>query len=116
MNKAGSAAARRGVDAAVGAGRGQHAERRHLDEFPRMCIEFGPRFCDHARARLRIDGGKIGGAKIGQWRVSEKSSVRDYLIETEAANGIRHFPRERTQVASIDALRNRRLVSRVSLA
>jgi len=67
MDEARIAAARRGIDAAVGAGGGEHAERRHRDEFCRVRVDLGSRFRDHARRGRRINRGKIAGGNIGQW-------------------------------------------------
>ena len=66
IDEAGIAAARRGIDAAVGAGSGEHAERRHRDEFLRMDVDLRSRLRDHARRGLRVDRGEVAGGKIGQ--------------------------------------------------
>src|ERR1700730_12595392 len=76
MDENGIAAARRGVDAAVGARGGEHAERRHRDEFPGMRVDFRTRFCKHARRGLLIDLLEIAGGAFGQGFSPVRDSAR----------------------------------------
>ena len=58
VDETGIAATRRGVDAAVGTRGGEHAERRHRDEFLGMRIELRTRLGDHARRWIGIELGE----------------------------------------------------------
>src|SRR4051812_21824264 len=64
MDKAGIAAARRGIDAAVLARSGEYAERRHADEFFSVNVDLRPRLGDDAGRGGRIDRGEV--ADVGQ--------------------------------------------------
>src|SRR4051794_4986792 len=85
MDEARIAAARRRIDAAVGAGRGQHAERRHADELFRVDIDLRSRLGDHARRGGGIDRGQVASGKVGQgtspvWIWTRLSSRREGVI------------------------------------
>src|SRR5450755_4320596 len=54
IDKTRIAAARRRIDAAVRTGRGEHAERRHADEFFCVRVDLRPRLGDYARRRFWV--------------------------------------------------------------
>src|ERR1700677_2828242 len=73
-DKAGIAAARRGIDAAVGTRCGEHAEWRHRDEIFRVGVDLRTRLRDHARRGFRVNRLKVAGGKIGQGFFSGKNA------------------------------------------
>ena len=79
MDEARMAAARRGIDAAVGAGRREHAERRHLDEFSGVNVDLRPRLGDHARGRGRVDRLEVVGVKLAHHRSPKNRQARPKL-------------------------------------
>src|SRR5271156_2700847 len=78
MDEAGIAAARRGIDAGVGARCREHAERRHRDEFFGMHVDRRPRLGDDARRRFCVDCGEVARRKVGQGSSPDRVWTRPY--------------------------------------
>ena len=80
VDEAGIAAARRGIDAAVGARRRQHAERRHRDELSGVDVDLRPRLGDHARRGFGIDRREVAGGEVGQGLSPQSGDLAEAII------------------------------------
>src|SRR5271168_1061205 len=92
MHEAGIAATRRSIDAAIRAGRGKYAERRHGDEVFRVHIDLGTSLGDDALSRLRIDRGEIVGGKVGHGLAPGRCRFSAMRISSRKCRGHRLSP------------------------